>query len=110
MAEHDGHIASILKRMLDDAGYQVEHVTEGPRAIDACHREPRPNIVILRQVLTGMNGNVVASRLHELPSTAAIPVVLYAGSGLGSHKPTGVNILIEDEDPRKILAAARTLL
>jgi len=64
---------------LIDAGYVVESVFKGPDVLEKAIIW-KPDLVAMKVVLAGMNGDSVAKMMKELPHTKDIPVVLYDNS------------------------------
>ncbi len=75
-----------LSHFFGSAGYAVTLAASGGEIIEkaaALH----PSVVVVKQILPGMNGSVVATRLYENPNTARIPVVLYDNSVMHDNLP-----------------------
>ena len=76
LGEDDEVMLRKLVRGFTDAGYIVETASSGPELIERAI-VGRPDAIVCRVVFRGMNGNVAAKMLKEMPNTQAIPVVLY---------------------------------
>ena len=82
LAEDDGARAAEISRHFEKIGYVVEIAATGPRVVESAPNS-KPDVIILKEILTDMNGDAVAALLRAMPSTRGIPVVLYAESGMG---------------------------
>ena len=71
-----------------------------------------PDVVVLKQFLTKLNGTAVATLLRTMPSTHAIPIVLYNTVGMsGASVDTAqVNDRVEGCDSADILSAVERTL
>ena len=81
LGEDDAMVASSLKSFFAMLGHEIEVADTGPDVIEkatAC----KPDIVLVKDILTHMNGEAVAALLKAMPATRQTPVVLYDG-GLG---------------------------
>lgn len=76
LAEDDASVRERLKQALTEAGYLVDTVDNGPETLEKAIVQ-RPDAIMLKRVLTNMNGDAVARMLGEMPNTKNIPVILY---------------------------------
>jgi len=81
LGEDDTMVASSLKRFFTTQGHEVEVADTGPEVIEKATAR-KPDIVLVKDILTHMNGEAVAALLKAMPATRHTPVVLYDG-GLG---------------------------
>ncbi len=75
---------AIKKRMMEwfsKHDYTVEHCAKGPETVEAAIVS-RPDVIVLNQIMEGLNGSAVADMLAVMPNTRAIPVVLYGAKGV----------------------------
>lgn len=79
IAEDDYGVNQILVGAFADAGYIVESVSKGPEVFEKAI-VTRPDLIVIKLVLGGMNGDAVANMLREMPNTKDIPIVLYDDS------------------------------
>ena len=79
VGEDDRMVADRLVRVFRDAGFEVETAATGPEVLEKA-AVCLPDAVLVKQMLSGMNGNAVASVLQAMPRTQSIPVVLYDSS------------------------------
>ena len=80
--QHGTELDELFKR----EGYQVVVVRKGPEVIEKAV-EFQPHAILMKRFLTGMNGDAVAEILKRMPSTEAIPVVIFDDSSMNDdHK------------------------
>ncbi len=79
VGEDDLKVAERLVKAFRVAGYEVEEAATGPEVLEKA-AVCLPDVVLLKRVLTGMNGDVVVSILQAMTRTQSIPVVLYDAS------------------------------
>ncbi len=75
---------AIKERMADwfvKHNYIIEHCAKGPETVEAAIVS-RPDVIVMNQILEGLNGSAVADMLAVMPNTKAIPVVLYGAKGV----------------------------
>lgn len=114
LAEDDPDHADTLRLAFVRAGFKVTVVDHGPAVLKqapALH----PDIIVLKQVVPGMNGTAVAGLLVSIPETMRIPVILYDDSGALRRfaqrgNPEGVAGIVESAVPAAIIAAAQQAL
>lgn len=115
LGEDDGGVRKRLAKGLEDAGYEVVEVAQGPETMEKALIE-KPDLIVMKLVFAGMNGDAVAKMLKEMPTTRGIPIILYDDSI--SQKPeskyvdagTGVRKLVRDSNAASILDAVRAVL
>ena len=71
-------VTTVLKLLLDQAGYEVEVVHDGLSALRAVEASP-PDLVVLDVVLPELNGFDLCRRIKQDPATRLLPVVLITG-------------------------------
>jgi len=80
LGEDDRMVNENLVLAFTDAGYSVETVFKGPEILEKAIVQ-KPDAIIVKLVLAGMNGDSVAGMLKEMPNTKDIPVILYDDTG-----------------------------
>jgi len=80
LGESDMGMAASLTKWLRDNGFLVEHSLKGPEALESAIVN-RPDVIVLNEMLEGMNGSAVAEMLGVMPNTKSIPIVLYSSDG-----------------------------
>lgn len=76
VAEDDDQIREQIVTAFERAGYDVCIACSGPDVIEISPVQP-PVLLVLKQLLPKMNGNVVASVISEMPSMRGVPILLY---------------------------------
>jgi CheY-like chemotaxis protein len=79
IGEDDGGISQRLANAFAGAGWVVNAASKGPEVMERAIVE-RPDVIVIKLVMAGMNGDAVAQMLSEMPNTKGIPVVLYDDS------------------------------
>lgn len=114
IAEDDPENAESLRLAFVRAGFRVTVVDHGPAVLK---QAPilHPDVIVLKQVIPGMNGTAVAGLLVSIPETMRIPVALYDGSGTLRRftqrgNPEGVTCISENTTPAAVVTAAQQAL
>lgn len=76
LAEDEAKEYGRIKRCLERLDLQVELVTNGSDAVEQIILQ-KPDIIVMKRILSGMNGDKIAEVLTQLPTTQQIPIVLY---------------------------------
>jgi DNA-binding response OmpR family regulator len=79
VAEDDTDISSLVRDVLEDAGFDVG-VTVGAGTLKAVD-ERRPDLVMLDYQMPGMDGIRIAKELRARESTSNIPIVAMTAAG-----------------------------
>ena len=75
VAEDDLRIRTVLDRLLQAVGYEVEACTNGREALDAI--EARPFDLIITDInMPEMNGEELLNRIRENPATSGLKVIV----------------------------------
>ncbi len=108
LGEDDAMLASKIEAELEGAGMLVSLVEQGPEMIEQAILQ-RPDVILCKQLLSKMNGDVVADILRAMPNARSIPVVLYDDSGLlkDDVRPLGVSRVVLSGDPKALLSAVK---
>lgn len=80
LAEDDAQFSARVKRLFENSGYDVEVVPGGPELLEMA-AGTKPDIILAKEMLPRMNGSAAAALLEMMPSTSALPVVLYDETG-----------------------------
>jgi DNA-binding response OmpR family regulator len=75
-AEDDETRISPIRNALQNAGYEVIHTHDGPSVLDQCV-SVKPDLILLKEILSGLNGSAVTSMLKVMPSARDTPVIIY---------------------------------
>lgn len=76
VAEDDMAVAAKVCDVFIRAGLGAVSVHRGPEVLEKAIIQ-KPDVIIMKRVLTGMNGDAVAGVLSSIPTTQDIPIVLY---------------------------------
>jgi len=116
VAENDSGVAGVLKRLFAEAGYQIEVASSGPEAVEkavVC----KPDVLVLKEIMPGMNGSAVAQIVKAMPGTSGIPVVIYDGTRtpdverkFPNRVPDGVSAFLLTSDPADLFKAVAEVL
>ncbi len=80
LVDDDENNRAALSRRLTMRGYKVDVAEDGPHALARIERE-RFDLVILDQMMPGMNGIEVLRRLRDIYSQSELPVIMITGVG-----------------------------
>lgn len=110
IAEDDGGVRTRLVDVFSGAGYIVDSVAKGPEVLEKAIVQ-QPDVIVMKLVLSRMNGDAVAQMLKEMPNTSSIPIVLYdnsssaAGESKFTQAGTGIKQFVRSDDSKSLLAA-----
>ena len=76
LAEDDPTVSTQIVKSFRAAGIDVEIVDSGPQLLEKAPNM-RPDVIVMKQLLPRMNGNVLAPLLAAMPSLEHVPIVLY---------------------------------
>ena len=116
LGEDDPQIAAALRRSFTIHGYNTEIADTGPLVLEkaATHR---PDVVLVKDILTHMNGAAVAALLKSMPATRDTPVILYddgvegiTGSTIRPFVSGGVAMHVRNNQPAELLRAVTRAL
>lgn len=82
----------LSKRILSKRGYSVLIADGGAVGIELA-REKQPDIIVLDVLMPGMDGWQVLEKLHELPETANIPIIMQS---MLSERELGLSLGADD--------------
>jgi DNA-binding response OmpR family regulator len=104
-------VRDVVSDYLTDAGYQVECVGDGDRAVAAFRRDP-PGLVVLDVMLPGRDG---LSVLRELRRSGTVPVILLTARSDEVDRISGLEFGADDYvvkpfSPRELVARVRSVL
>lgn len=95
-------------------GIDLHVVASGGEIIESA-ATLKPNIIVLKDILPGMNGHLIVPLLRTMPSTKKIPIVLYDDTltlgdeiRYGRKIPEGVACYLSTSDASAILDAIKT--
>jgi CheY-like chemotaxis protein len=116
LAEDDPIVSESIERLLRSIGCRTVIVRTGPEVLEAA-AQIKPRLVILKQLMPKLNGNVVAPALAGMPSTRQTPILLYDESRrledpgiFGARLPSAVTRYVASNRAVDLLRAAQQLL
>jgi putative two-component system response regulator len=95
--------------------YRVKAALNGERALAIAGTAPKPDMILLDIMMSGMDGLEVCRRLKADPNTASIPVIFVTALAYGPHEEIGltlgaVDYLTKPISPPIVLARVKTHL
>lgn len=114
LGEDDRMVNGNLAAAFADAGYVVDTVFKGPEVLEKAI-VGRPDAIVVKLVMAGMNGDAVARMMKEMPNTRDIPVVLYDDSKSGipassfTQPGTGIKAFVRGNNSVLLVAAVNDL-
>ena len=87
LGEDDTLARTRIENALAKNGCKVQVTGRGPDVMEQAIMT-RPDVIVLKQVLPGMNGDKVAEMLKLMPNTQNTPIILYDDTG--SRRPIGL--------------------
>jgi two-component system phosphate regulon response regulator PhoB len=114
VVEDEAAFAAMLCYNLETHGFLVEHVTNGQEALSRSTTF-QPRVVVLDWTLPGMSGIEVCRRLHSLPETQDVGVIMVTGRAGDRNAVRGLNAgaddyLVKPFSIIELLARIRALL
>ena len=112
IGEDDAGVLELITKGFTDAGYVVGCAAKGPEVIEKAIIE-KPDFIVIKRVLTGMNGDAVSSLLKDIPNTHDIPVVLYDDKNSedpeSRYTQSGVDAFVRSHEAAELVEAVRVL-
>jgi DNA-binding response OmpR family regulator len=100
--------ALVTRRLLENAGYTVEHAASAEEAVKCCY-ENAPDLVVSDQELGEVSGLEVCRRIKSDISLSVIPVLMLTGSQFQKHHvaalDAGADAFLSKESPPGELTA-----
>lgn len=94
--------ALVTRRLLENAGYTVEHAANAEEAVKCCY-ENAPDLVVSDQELGEVSGLEVCRRIKSDISLSVIPVLMLTGSQFQKHHvaalDAGADAFVSKESP-----------
>jgi len=115
VAEDDVAIAAKVCDVFIRAGFGASSVHRGPEVLEKAITQ-KPDIIVMKRVLTGMNGDAVAGVLSSIPTTRDIPIVLYDDTAPKNSEPkflsasTMIKKFVRSSNPPEIFDAVVEVL
>jgi CheY-like chemotaxis protein len=115
LGEDDEGVAQRLTVGLVNEGYLVDRVNSGPEVVERSVME-RPDVIVVKSVLSGMNGDSVMKLVKEMPQVRDIPVVIYddprpaAARERKGRQSAVARAVIQGSDVKAILEVLKPIL
>jgi PAS domain S-box-containing protein len=114
VADDNADMRGYLKRLLEHAGYRVEAVPDGARALEAAHRE-LPDLILSDVMMPQMDGFQLLAALRQGPATRVVPFVLLSARAGEESRVEGLaagadDYLVKPFSARELLARISTHL
>lgn len=114
VADDDRDIRDLVAFKLGQAGYEVETVEDGVRALAQARSTP-PSLVVLDVMMPGLSGMDVARQLRADPQTASVPIIMLTAKAQEADVESGFAVGVDDYvikpfSPRELLSRVRALL
>ena len=71
---------ALFQSVLEEAGYRVDVVPDGPAAVERLAKDPSYDLVTLDYWMDKMNGLRVLQHIRSEPATKAMPVIMVTGA------------------------------
>lgn len=92
VADDEPELASLLREMLEDAGYDVRASPDGPALLRNV-QAARPDLILLDINMPGMTGWEVRQRLHDDAAASDVPVIAVTAQGGQSIETSALRTL-----------------
>ncbi|HAS82701.1 MAG TPA: hypothetical protein DCS43_08530 [Verrucomicrobia bacterium] len=114
LAEDDDHSQMGIRMALQRAGWQVELATSGPAILEKAV-QCKPDILLIKEILPGLNGSSAVGLLAVMPSLKNVPILIYDEHENPTLKRkteamSSVKGIIPSNDPSVIVNALAELL
>jgi len=108
VVDDDRTLRITLTRALENMGYQVQQVSSGAEALEACVKNP-PDLVVSDVMMPEMDGIEFCRRLRATPSGQLMPFIFLSGKGeledrIHGHSIGADDYLIKPVNPRELAA------
>jgi CheY-like chemotaxis protein len=115
LGEDDADASTAIESKFGRAGFVVCRVQKEPEVLEKAILE-QPDVILLKLVLSNMNGDAVARMLHGMPKTANIPIILYqegeqdVPDSRFVREGTGICKFVRSSDGRVLVQAVEEVL
>ncbi|MEQ9354337.1 MAG: response regulator transcription factor [Coleofasciculus chthonoplastes F3-SA18-01] len=114
VVDDDRTLRITLTRALENMGYQVQQVSSGVEALEACVKNP-PDLVVSDVMMPEMDGIEFCRRLRATPSGQLMPFIFLSGKGeledrIHGHSIGADDYLIKPVNPRELAAKIKAQL
>ncbi|MBI4248909.1 MAG: response regulator [Elusimicrobia bacterium] len=95
VADDEGSIRDLLKRLLESEGYNVLLAENGKQALNST-QENRPDLIILDLIMPEINGLDVCRQIRQNAETAGIPIIMLTAKGAILDQTLGYHLGADD--------------
>ena len=75
VADDDALLLQLVEHKLKARGFEVRCAKDGESALEMAN-EHRPDLIVLDGMMPGLDGTEVLRRLHAMPATSKVPVIM----------------------------------
>ena len=75
VADDDALLLQLVEHKLKARGFEVRCAKDGESALEMAS-EHRPDLIVLDGMMPGLDGTEVLRRLHAMPATSKVPVIM----------------------------------
>ena len=114
VVEDENAIAEILQYNLEQAGFEVEVLKNGGRALEAIRRRT-PDLILLDLMLPGLDGLELTRLLKRDPATAGVPLIMLTAKDDETDRIVGLELGADDYvtkpfSPRELILRVKAVL
>lgn len=114
IVEDDPSLVELLRYNLETAGYDIEIVDDGDRAVAAAI-DGQPDLMILDWMLPGISGIEICRQIRAHPATREIPLIMLTAKGEEEDRVRGLSTGADDYvvkpfSPSELLARIAAVL
>lgn len=114
IVDDDVDTLRLVGLMLERQGYQIIAANNGNQAIEMAQSE-NPDLILLDVMMPDLDGYEVTRRLRALPTTGAIPIIMFTAKNQVDDKITGFEVGADDyltkpTQPRELFAHIKAVL
>ncbi len=95
VADDNADMRDYLRRLLSDAGYQVEAVSDGSEGLAVIRREP-PDLVLSDVMMPNLDGFALLREIRADPRTVAVPFLLLSARAGDEARVEGLDAGADD--------------
>jgi DNA-binding response OmpR family regulator len=114
VVDDEPDVVELIRRSLDDEGFDVLYAYDGLSALDLAERE-QPDLILLDLMMPMMSGYEVAEQLKDNPLTAAVPVVCLTSADsltarARAREAGAVGLIMKPFAPSELVQQLRAML
>ena len=114
IVEDESAITEILQYNLEQAGFEIEILKDGGRALEVIRRRP-PDLILLDLMLPGLDGLEVTRLLKRDPVTAGVPLIMLTAKDSETDRIVGLELGADDYvtkpfSPRELVLRVKAVL